>query len=142
MIGPIRIRLSRAKGWRMPANTVKVVRPGRWGNPFNLRDSSHCWTALAHGFKGHALGRQMASVFMFEAWVRRGHETTVEGCGLYMGKDAKTGVPIALAPDIVAPAPPSLADIREHLAGKNLACWCALDAPCHADVLLELANRP
>lgn len=28
------------------------------------------------------------------------------------------------------------------LRGKNLACWCQLDAPCHADVLLELANRP
>jgi len=26
------------------------------------------------------------------------------------------------------------------LAGKNLACWCPLDQPCHADVLLELAN--
>ena len=26
------------------------------------------------------------------------------------------------------------------LRGKNLACWCALDQPCHADVLLELAN--
>lgn len=30
----------------------------------------------------------------------------------------------------------------EPLRGKNLACWCALDRPCHADVLLELANRP
>ena len=29
----------------------------------------------------------------------------------------------------------------EELRGKNLACWCKLDAPCHADVLLELANR-
>lgn len=27
-----------------------------------------------------------------------------------------------------------------QLRGKNLACWCALDQPCHADVLLELAN--
>lgn len=26
------------------------------------------------------------------------------------------------------------------LRGKNLACWCPLDRPCHADVLLELAN--
>lgn len=26
------------------------------------------------------------------------------------------------------------------LRGKNLACWCQLDQPCHADVLLELAN--
>lgn len=30
----------------------------------------------------------------------------------------------------------------EELRGKNLACWCRLDAPCHADVLLEFANRP
>jgi len=29
----------------------------------------------------------------------------------------------------------------DHLRGKNLACWCALDQPCHADVLLELANK-
>lgn len=32
---------------------------------------------------------------------------------------------------------------RRHLSalhGKNLACWCPLDQPCHADVLLELAN--
>lgn len=29
-----------------------------------------------------------------------------------------------------------------YLRGKNLACWCPLDQPCHADVLLELANAP
>lgn len=27
------------------------------------------------------------------------------------------------------------------LRGKNLACWCKVGEPCHADVLLELANR-
>lgn len=32
------------------------------------------------------------------------------------------------------------ADILEELRGKNLACWCPLDQPCHGDVLLELAN--
>ena len=32
------------------------------------------------------------------------------------------------------------AEIRQELRGKNLACWCPLDQPCHADVLLELAN--
>src|SRR5690349_2610258 len=30
--------------------------------------------------------------------------------------------------------------VRRELAGKDLACWCRLDGPCHADVLLELAN--
>ena len=29
----------------------------------------------------------------------------------------------------------------EELRGKDLACWCALSAPCHADVLLEWANE-
>lgn len=28
-----------------------------------------------------------------------------------------------------------------ELRGKNLACWCRAGKPCHADVLLELANR-
>lgn len=30
---------------------------------------------------------------------------------------------------------------REELASKDLACWCPLDQPCHADVLLEIANQ-
>jgi hypothetical protein len=32
--------------------------------------------------------------------------------------------------------------IVADLAGKDLACWCPLGQPCHADVLLELANHP
>lgn len=35
---------------------------------------------------------------------------------------------------------PTLQEIQAELRGKNLACWCPLDQPCHADVLLELAN--
>jgi len=38
-------------------------------------------------------------------------------------------IPLAPPPDLTP------------LGGKNLACWCTLEAPCHADVLLELANR-
>lgn len=40
--------------------------------------------------------------------------------------------------------PPSaefLEAIRTELRGRDLVCWCPLDRPCHADVLLELANR-
>lgn len=32
-------------------------------------------------------------------------------------------------------------NLVEQLRGKNLACWCKPGEPCHADVLLELANR-
>jgi len=28
-----------------------------------------------------------------------------------------------------------------ELRGKDLACWCPLDEPCHADMLLRLANK-
>lgn len=31
-------------------------------------------------------------------------------------------------------------EVRSNLRGKNLACWCRPGTPCHADVLLELAN--
>lgn len=33
-----------------------------------------------------------------------------------------------------------LAVIRRELAGRDLACWCPLDQPCHADVLIRHAN--
>jgi hypothetical protein len=45
--------------------------------------------------------------------------------------------PIVLA----AQPPPKLEAIQQHLRNKNLACWCPPGKPCHADVLLELANR-
>jgi hypothetical protein len=33
---PVRIQLSRRKGWRKPENTVVVARPSLWGNPFQI----------------------------------------------------------------------------------------------------------
>jgi hypothetical protein len=30
---------------------------------------------------------------------------------------------------------------RQKLRGKNLACWCKPGEPCHADVLLKIANQ-
>jgi hypothetical protein len=41
---------------------------------------------------------------------------------------------VQLRPDLAESA-------RRELVGKDLACWCRLGAPCHADILLELANR-
>jgi hypothetical protein len=32
-------------------------------------------------------------------------------------------------------------DELDELRGKDLMCWCPLDQPCHADVLLEIANE-
>ena len=41
-----------------------------------------------------------------------------------------------------AERPDWVAAARASLAGHDLACWCSLDVPCHADVLLEVANGP
>lgn len=35
---PVRVQLSRKKGWRMPENTVSVARPGPFGNPYKVGD--------------------------------------------------------------------------------------------------------
>lgn len=101
MTKPHRIQLSRAKGWRMPANTVKVDRSTRWGNP----------AVIGKIFEGEEVEDALHAVTIFRDGV-------VYGCESF----------------------PSMTDIRQHLAGKNLACWCSLDAVCHADTLLLIAN--
>ena len=40
------------------------------------------------------------------------------------------------------PAVGDMPDRLHELRGKSLACWCRLDQPCHADVLLKIANAP
>lgn len=112
MTAPARIRLSRAKGWKMPDNTLKVDRTTPWGNPFRT------------GLHGTA-----------EDCVRR-YTLLLLGNLVIGGK----GGPI-----------PAIEDQRTTLkfvwhnwatlTGKNLACWCQDGAPCHAHVLLELANN-
>lgn len=42
---PVRVKLSRAKGWRMPENTVKVDRTTKWGNPFVVGKPGGAFTA-------------------------------------------------------------------------------------------------
>lgn len=71
---------------------------------------------------------------------------------VYVGRPSCWGNPYVVTPgltaveavkryrDDVTKRAGTLARIRDNLRGKNLACWCGLDQPCHADVLLELAN--
>lgn len=100
--GARRIQRKRVKGWQMPANTVYVGRPTKWGNPYAV---------------GQAVGIRETPMTAIEA---------VECYRVYIAANAASAerwrLPIA------------------ELRGKNLACWCPLDQPCHADVLLEIAN--
>ena len=73
----------------------------------------------------------------------------------YVGRPTKWGNPYRVGPDGTAAdcvkkyrdkiagnlwSFPTKKDIQ-LLRGLNLACWCGLDQPCHADVLLEIANE-
>ncbi len=63
---------------------------------------------------------------------------------MYVGRPTKWGNPYGATPDDLARYRDQAIGCLpiEDLRGKDLACWCALDQPCHADVLLELANKP
>lgn len=90
---PVRVQLSRRRGFRLPENTVKVDRSAKWGNPYRTHE-------FCDGVAG--------AVAAFRVLVESEDET--------------------------------IAEIKQTLAGKNLACWCKPGEPCHADVLLEIAN--
>lgn len=100
-VKPVRIQLQRRKGWRMPANTVSVARPTKWGNPFRIVTP--------------ALGS--------------------------MERETRAGAVAAFRLRLQGLLAIGAVDLSP-LRGKNLACFCRLDQLCHADVLLEFANKP
>lgn len=65
---------------------------------------------------------------------------------VYVGRPSRWGNPYAWAPGGRANAVNAFAKLALRaldlapLRGKNLACWCPLDQPCHADVLLAAAK--
>ena len=103
-----RIRLSRARGWRLPEGAVVVSRPSRWGNPFIVGQN---------GTREQCAGKFMAMASGFISFSDK------------------------VDPEIQLKMNSRLRRQIGELAGKDLACWCPLDGkPCHADVLLALAN--
>jgi hypothetical protein len=119
---PIRIRLSRAKGFNLQAvsrafnglDALKVSRPGLWGNPFVVTEKMKPGATVGGAWNYIAVPTAEDAVACYEMMLT---STSVTG---QRGHELRSRLP----------------DLR----GKNLACWCRHDAPCHADVLLRLAN--
>ena len=122
-IAPVRLRLSRAKGFNLQAHSravngleaVKVDRSTEWGNPFRVG----CSVSMRYPD-----GRRLSLCDPIE---------DAEGAVAWF--KSMWSVNIARHHGLIA-------NYFSVIRGKNLACWCAIDAPCHADVLLEIANRP
>lgn len=118
---PERIQQRRVKGWRKPENTVSVARPGKFGNPFSI---GHAFSVVDstgvivdYAKRRHVFVRDAAmAVDLFREWA----------CGQIRIVGFHRQI--------------SLREIRE-LRGRNVMCFCAVDQPCHGDVLLELANQ-
>ena len=109
---PYRVQLSRKRGWRKPENTVSVARPTKWGNPYRVGDAG--WNP----WYPDAVATHSDVVDAFEVDLESETGFWSERANAYLTAN----------------------DVREALRGKNLACWCPLDHPCHADVLLAIAN--
>ena len=110
---PKRIQRKRSKGWRMPENTVYVGRPSRWGNWFPF------YEFIQDGGDLYSAREKVRDLFEdnLEEMIGSGDCLPINGEDLTIEE--------WLAP----------------LRGKDLACWCPLDHPCHADVLLRLVNK-
>jgi hypothetical protein len=117
-VRPKRIQRQRTKGWRMPANTVYVGRPTRFGNPFQV----------ALGVVIPAYGERMWDVIHGSTVLVR-WDTKKLAAADAVDRYRRLRREQPLTPQEIA-----------SLRGKHLACFCPLDQPCHADVLLELAN--
>lgn len=125
---PERIQLRRTKGWRKPEGAIVVSRPSRWGNPFRI-------------YHGHSLIGPPWSVAR-ETWTHILADQCVTG--YITSTDMSADQPVRVFRDLLAvrqrDEPDRLAEWIEPLVGHDLACWCPVDQPCHADVLLEIAN--
>jgi hypothetical protein len=119
-VGPVRIRLSSAKGWRKPEGTIVVAR-GRWGNPYR---------PIKGTVYGPARPIEGGELHVYSTHSSEG--AAVLAAVDYYRRDVDCAIRSRLTTE----------DIRRCLAGKNLACWCRPDRACHADILLELANNP
>ena len=117
---PKRIQRQRTKGWRMPDNTVYVGRPTIYGNPFRI----------GYFYERYQIGGVLSAPQQNKSERAFPIETIHQAIDLFR----ESWLYIQTRPALFFEY-----DL-ERLKGRDLACWCRLDQPCHADVLLEIAN--
>lgn len=123
---PERFQLSRRAGWRMPPNSAKCDRSTRWGNPWVIK---YMPTSAEPHSPWAVTNLLLSPANAFFPTEERAAEFAVSEFRQSLLRPFRPGLLI----DAV--------EVRRDLAGRDLGCWCAVDAPwCHADVLLECAN--
>lgn len=147
MLKPIRIQRKRTKGFSLPENTVCIDRSTKWGNPFKLYGGDSIYLNC-HFRRKHLdpyvylkFGTVQDVVDLYRCLFSEHHAIAQFLCHLWA---PKTGMSYedfdGFRPDLFWWVHQFKKLNLSELQGKNLACWCPLNQPCHADVLLELAN--
>lgn len=140
MSEPVRIQRKRTRGWRMPEGAVYVGRPTIFGNPFRAYKCRCCgyWDVRDENgvtyLVDHAYVRQPHVRADRRTWTTQ-REASREAVRLFVDDLTYWLGGGRMAHD------PDLASAIAGLRGKNLACWCPPNQPCHADVLLTLAKE-
>ncbi|MDQ0809887.1 hypothetical protein QFZ63_001601 [Streptomyces sp. B3I7] len=135
---PRRIQRRRIKGWRLtdattnPLGAVYVGRGSKWGNP-----CTQIRTPALDGSEWEREGRLGKTSGQWHGFWHPDGTTTS-----HLVQDATREQAVAMFRRWVEDRPSLAEAARAELAGRDLMCWCPLDEPCHADVLLELANQP
>lgn len=132
-MSPQRIQRRRSDGWRTPEGAVYVGRPTKWGNPFKVYLCPCCrhWDVIDENGVTYLINHKVARrVTPLSDSKRDAH---IKAVSLFKGLYVHMYGSIIPERDLS-----SLAVLR----GKDLVCWCPASLPCHADVLLDLANRP
>lgn len=127
-VKPVRLQLSRKKGFDLQAHSrsvnglpaVVVSRPGPWGNPWSISGAREA------GYTGTDERIAAWCCDLFREWLSDDPRSITRMLDNGKGNERAAALRARLT------------DLR----GRNLACWCAPGSPCHADVLLELANGP
>ena len=138
---PDRRQHSRQKGAKLPDGCKLVTRATRWGNPFHVPDIMRA----GHGNWSHPYPNALWEAhFNWEGRLSRNGDTPTGQAYRAIREQLAVTHAVAmfraLAEHFRAVDPAGFEEWIAPLRGNDLACSCALDQACHADVLLELAN--
>lgn len=106
-----RIQRKRTKGFKMPENCKYVGRPGKWGNPFLIGELTP--EQAVKRYQRCILNNTMAYYYFFEL------EATIQFNRFKWMRE-------------------NLEQLRKY---DSLACFCPLNEPCHADILIKLLSK-
>lgn len=128
----IYIQRKRTRGFNLQAQSpdgrpvVSCTRPSIWGNPYPVTETEKGLFVVKGYWDEPSTFNNKQDAIKFSV-------------DLFWGfiKQQDTLIELGHEPELL-----NTANIRHHLSGKHLSCWCKAGEPCHVqDVLLPIINN-